>query len=111
MLCLTKSDTLLVQKPQEPPWTILQCLACLQQGKYHNQKLAKESTVIFQVMEDGKGVEGVYKDVIRLQQLENEEARVKKRREERGRVKMLQWSWWQLKRYQVLSASINGMAI
>jgi len=63
------------------------------QSEYHNQKfsqVAQESADAFKQAEDGKEVEGGYKDAMRLSRLENEEARVRrgieeKERKERGR--------------------------
>jgi splicing factor 3B subunit 1 len=68
------------------------------QSEYHNRKfsrVAQESADAFKPTEDGKEVEGGYKDAMRLARLENEEARVKraiaeKERKDReeGKMKM-----------------------
>jgi splicing factor 3B subunit 1 len=51
------------------------------QSEYHNCKygrVAQESADAFKWIEDGKEVEGGYKNAMRLAWLENEEARVKR---------------------------------
>jgi splicing factor 3B subunit 1 len=51
------------------------------QSEYHNCKygrVAQESADAFKQIEDGKEVEGGYKNAMRLAWLENEEARVKR---------------------------------
>ena len=68
------------------------------QGEYHNRKFARvaqESADAFKLVEDGKEVEGGYRDAMRLQRLENEEARVRraieekeKKEREEGKMKM-----------------------
>ena len=58
------------------------------QSDYHNRRfnrLAVDSTDAFQQGEDGKDVEGGYKDAMRLARLEQEEQRVKKAIEEKQR--------------------------
>ncbi|KIM83122.1 hypothetical protein PILCRDRAFT_69948 [Piloderma croceum F 1598] len=58
------------------------------QSEYHNRKygrVAQESADAFKQTEDGKEVEGGYKDAMRLARLENEEARVKRAIEEKER--------------------------
>jgi len=68
------------------------------QSDYHNRRfgrVAVESSDAFQQSEDGKQVEGGYKDAMRLARLEQEEARVKRaiedkerRDREEGKMKM-----------------------
>jgi len=58
------------------------------QSEYHNLKysrVAQESADTFKQIEDGKEVEGGYKDAMRLARLENEETRVKRAIEEKER--------------------------
>ena len=56
------------------------------QSDYHNRRfsrVANESADAFQGTEDGKDVEGGYKEAMRLQMLEKEEARVRRAIEEK----------------------------
>ena len=58
------------------------------QSDYHNRRfnrVANESSDAFQQAEDGKAVEGGYKDAMRLARLEQEELRVKRAIEEKER--------------------------
>jgi len=58
------------------------------QSEYHNRRFSRvavDSTDAFQQGEDGKDVEGGYKDAMRLARLEQEEQRVKKAIEEKQR--------------------------
>ena len=58
------------------------------QSDYHNRRFSRvavDSTDAFQQGEDGKDVEGGYKDAMRLARLEQEEQRVKKAIEEKQR--------------------------
>jgi splicing factor 3B subunit 1 len=55
------------------------------QSNYHNRRfdrVVNESADAFKGQEDGKDVEGRYKEAMRLQRLEKEEARVRRAIEE-----------------------------
>ena len=58
------------------------------QSDYHNRRFnrtANESADAFKAAEDGQDMEGGYKDAMRLQRLEKEEARVRRAIEEKER--------------------------